>query len=316
MKAARCRRAARVTLPLSARAETPALSCDTPLDLIRLANPLSHVAQKLAAGRADHHRRHRFVVDRRRGREFAGRELSEPARGRAQEALSRAFDHRDQSRRQRRGSRRHAQASSTSGVIAAKPDLVLWQLGTNSVIRDHRLTDHGAAIREGLNQIRAIGADVVLIDPQFAPKVIVKPEAEHMVDLIAATAKAEDVDLFRRFEVMKRWYNDDHMTFESFVSPDGLHMNDWSYACFANGLAHGDRRSGRAAGHVGDRPVASGALSRRRRFSKPRPAPSADPRSGRRGARARPRNAPAHRQCRVRRAARASAADAWSWSGA
>src|SRR5664280_2333760 len=38
-----------LALPLSARAETPALSCDTPLDLIRLANPLSHVAQKLAA---------------------------------------------------------------------------------------------------------------------------------------------------------------------------------------------------------------------------------------------------------------------------
>ena len=78
---------------------------------------------------------------------------------------------------------------------------------------------------------------MVLIDPQFAPKVIAKPEAEHMVELIAATAKAEDVDLFRRFEVMKRWHDDDHMTFESFVSPDGLHMNDWSYACLAKGLA-------------------------------------------------------------------------------
>src|ERR1035441_1672066 len=41
---------AALALPLSARAETPALSCDTPLDLIRLANPLSHVAQKLAGG--------------------------------------------------------------------------------------------------------------------------------------------------------------------------------------------------------------------------------------------------------------------------
>jgi hypothetical protein len=24
--------------------------------------------------------------------------------------------------------------------------------------------------------------------------------------------------------------------FETFVSPDGLHMNDWSYACMAKGL--------------------------------------------------------------------------------
>jgi acyl-CoA thioesterase I len=40
---------ATLAFPLSSRAETPVLSCDTPLDLIRLANPLSHVAQKLAA---------------------------------------------------------------------------------------------------------------------------------------------------------------------------------------------------------------------------------------------------------------------------
>src|ERR1039458_8591147 len=121
-------------------------------------------------------------------------------------------------------------------VVAAKPDLVLWQLGTNSVIRDHKLADHGAAIRDGLNKIRATGADIVLIDPQFAPKVIVKAEAAHMVELIATTAKVENVDLFRRFDVMKRWREADHMAFESFVSPDGLHMNDWSYACFAKGL--------------------------------------------------------------------------------
>src|SRR5262245_63583758 len=81
-----------------------------------------------------------------------------------------------------------------SAVIAAKPDLVLWQLGTNSVIRGHQLGDHVALIRTGLAKIRAVGADVVLIDPQFAPKVIAKPDAEEMVDLISATAKREDVE--------------------------------------------------------------------------------------------------------------------------
>ena len=125
-----------------------------------------------------------------------------------------------------------------TAVIAAKPDLVLWQLGTNSVIRDHKLVDHGAMIRVGLAKIRAISADVVLIDPQFVPKVIAKPEAETMVSLIATTAKKEDVDLFRRFEVMRHWRNVDHLEFDTFVSPDGLHMNDWSYACMAKGLGN------------------------------------------------------------------------------
>ena len=94
----------------------------------------------------------------------------------------------------------------------------------------------------------------MLIDPQYAPKVIAKPEAAPMVELIATTAKHEDVDLFRRFDVMKRWREVDHMAFESFVSPDGLHMNDWSYACLAKGL-------GLAIAEAAERPVMSAAMS-------------------------------------------------------
>ena len=128
------------------------------------------------------------------------------------------------------------------------------QFGASAIIK---LADHGASIRAGLDKIRATGADIVLIDPQFAPKVIAKPEAEHMVELIATTAKQEDVDLFRRFDVMKRWYDVDHMKFETFVSPDGLHMNDWSYACMAKGLGMAIAEAVAAAGAVGDRHAAS-----------------------------------------------------------
>ena len=223
-------------LPLSARAETPALTCDTPPDLIRLSNPLSHLGQKLAAGDP-------ITIVAIGSSSTAGAGASSPANNypsRLEVELKQHFPGAPITVLNRGVGgeevadmlRRFDQA-----VVAAKPDLVLWQLGTNSVIRDHKLADHGAAIRDGLGRIRAAGADVVLIDPQFAPKVIVKPEAEQMVNLIAATAKMEDVDLFRRFAVMKRWYNDDHMKFDSFVSPDGLHMNDWSYGCFAHGLA-------------------------------------------------------------------------------
>ena len=83
---------------------------------------------------------------------------------------------------------------------------------------------------------RATGADVVLMDPQYAPRVIAKPNADGMVSLIAATAKAEHVGIFHRFELMRHWYDAEHLPFEAFVSQDGLHMNDWSYACLAKAL--------------------------------------------------------------------------------
>jgi acyl-CoA thioesterase I len=123
-----------------------------------------------------------------------------------------------------------------TAVIAEQPDLVLWQVGTNSVLRDKALEPHVALLHEGMVRLKATGADIVLIDPQYAPRVIAKPSCEGMVSLIASVAKAEHVGVFHRFELMRHWYESDHLPFETFVSADGLHMNDWSYACLAKAL--------------------------------------------------------------------------------
>ena len=127
-------------------------------------------------------------------------------------------------------------ARFTTSVIDEKPDLVIWQMGTNSVLRDRPLDPKATLLHQGLARLKAIRADVILVDPQFAPKVIAKPEAEGMVAQIAATAKEQSVDLFHRFAMMRRWYHTDHLPFDAFVSPDGLHMNDWSYGCLAKWL--------------------------------------------------------------------------------
>jgi acyl-CoA thioesterase I len=233
--------------PLTARAAAP--GCDAPLDLVRFANPLTRVAQKLASGKP-------ITIVAIGSSSTAGAGASSPAANypsRLQVELKQHF-------------RGHPITVINRGiggeeigdmlkrfdkaVVAAKPDLVVWQLGTNSVLRNHPLNDHGAAIRAGVNKIRSTGADVVLIDPQFAPKVIVKPDATHMVALIAVTAKQQDVDLFPRYDLMRRWYSADHLSFKTFVSADGLHMNDWSYACLAKGL-------GMAIAEAATRPVLS-----------------------------------------------------------
>jgi acyl-CoA thioesterase I len=236
-----------VVLPLSARAETP--RCDAQLNLVRFANPLTRVARKLSRGEP-------VTIVAIGSSSTAGAGASSPAANypsRLQAELRERF-HGRTIKVINRGVggeevpdmlKRFDQA-----VVAAKPDLVIWQLGTNSVIRNHPVNDHGMLIRAGIEKIRATGADVVLIDPQFAPKVIVKPEATHMVELIGVTAKREDVDLFPRFDVMRHWRDVDHMEFKAFVSSDGLHMNDWSYDCLAKGL-------GLAIAEAASRPVLS-----------------------------------------------------------
>jgi lysophospholipase L1-like esterase len=122
-------------------------------------------------------------------------------------------------------------------VLAEQPDLVLWQVGTNAVLRHHRLGPVATLIHEGLGRLKESGADVILMDPQFAPRVTAEPDAERMVALIQNAAKGENVSVFHRFDVMRHW-RDANIAFDTFVSPDGLHMNDWGYACVAKLLAH------------------------------------------------------------------------------
>ncbi|MEA3021307.1 MAG: acyl-CoA thioesterase, partial [Alphaproteobacteria bacterium] len=118
-------------------------------------------------------------------------------------------------------------------VIAEKPDLVLWQVGTNAVLRDDPLAPTSPIILDGARRIKDIGADVVMVDLQFVPRMIAKPEADIMVKLISTAAKEANVDLFQRFATMRYWHEAERLPFAAFTTPDNLHMNDWGYDCFA-----------------------------------------------------------------------------------
>ena len=122
-------------------------------------------------------------------------------------------------------------------VLAAKPDLVLWQVGTNSLLRERKLEVFGTAIHEGVARLKASAADVVLIDPQFAPQVLAMPGIGDVNSLIANVAKRDNVNLFRRFAVMQNWREASGIPFATFLTPDDLHMNDWGYGCIARVLA-------------------------------------------------------------------------------
>ena len=121
-----------------------------------------------------------------------------------------------------------------TAVIDRKPDLVIWQVGTNAVLRDLDPTETAKLVEEGVGRIQAAGSDVVLVDPQYSPRVTERAEsANRMVRLLNKIASLRHVGIFPRFEVMRDWHEKQALPVDSFVIADGLHMNDWGYACFA-----------------------------------------------------------------------------------
>ncbi len=216
----------------------PASACGAPAALARFDYPLRHTARRLANGDP-------LTIVAIGSSSTAGAGASSPAASypsRLAVELKQLWPDRDivvLNRGVNGEETRDMLARFESGVLAAHPDLVLWQVGTNSVLRDHPLTPHSALLHQGIDRLKAAGADVVLIDMQFAPRVIVKPETQGMEDQIAVAAKAESVDLFRRFALMRHWHDVQNIPFDVVVSADDLHMNDWGYACVAKLLAAG-----------------------------------------------------------------------------
>lgn len=121
-----------------------------------------------------------------------------------------------------------------TSVLDAKPDLVIWQVGTNAVLRDLDPSETAKMVEDGVARIQAADADVVLVDPQYSPRVYERAEsASRMVKLLRKVAQLRHIGIFPRFQVMREWHDEQALPVDSFVISDGLHMNDWGYACFA-----------------------------------------------------------------------------------
>jgi lysophospholipase L1-like esterase len=127
-------------------------------------------------------------------------------------------------------------------VIAEKPDLVIWQVGTNAVWqsptqnpRPPSFDETTRAIRGGLVKLRdQTKADVILMDLQYVPAVLTpakKDKAIAMVDAISELARDAGVNVFRRFAFMKGLLEVEQVTFDRLVDPtdnDRLHDSDWA----------------------------------------------------------------------------------------
>jgi acyl-CoA thioesterase I len=122
-------------------------------------------------------------------------------------------------------------------VLPYRPQLVVWQTGSNQLLLSEDIEGYGETIRHGISRLKAAAADVVLMDPQFAPRVLARRMHLAVVDSIAAVANDTDVAVFQRFSVMQHWVSSGQYKTEDIISSDGLHMNDVSYSCIARLLA-------------------------------------------------------------------------------
>jgi lysophospholipase L1-like esterase len=124
-------------------------------------------------------------------------------------------------------------------VYPARPDLVIWQTGTNDAIEQVPLDRFRRDLMRGLTELKAAGAEVILMSPQYAPAYIAAKNFDGYVNAVQDAAATGGAALFDRFRLSEAWYFDRRFAEAPVVTADGLHQADAGYHCDAVVLAEG-----------------------------------------------------------------------------
>lgn len=129
-----------------------------------------------------------------------------------------------------------AMHARVGGMLADRPDLIVWQTGSNDPLRGDDVGAFIARTRDDLAQMRASGADVVLMDQQYCPVLETCPAFPAFREAVHHIAQQDHVPLFTRYVRMKSWCAELGLEPVA-LSPDGLHLNDRGYRLLGEALA-------------------------------------------------------------------------------
>ena len=120
-------------------------------------------------------------------------------------------------------------------VLAAHPDLVIWQAGANGAMKRMSPEQFRAIMRDGVQRLLDAKIDVVLMDNQRAPQILASPQHALFDQALADVANATGTGLFARGALMEQWRLAGY-PYHRFMSDDGVHHNDYGYRCVALAL--------------------------------------------------------------------------------
>jgi acyl-CoA thioesterase-1 len=116
-------------------------------------------------------------------------------------------------------------------VADLRPDLVVWQVGTNDAVARIDAETFGRQLRETLSWLASHNIDVVLIDPQYVERLSKDVRYTSIVNEIATVASEMRVLLVNRYETMADLARQNPGS--SYLANDRFHLNDLGYRCMA-----------------------------------------------------------------------------------
>ncbi len=90
-------------------------------------------------------------------------------------------------------------------VYAEEPSLVIWETGTSDAAQGIEVDVFANALRSGIAELRRRGSEIILMNMQYSRGTASVIDFAPYLDALQLTAEADEIYLFKRYEIMKYW---------------------------------------------------------------------------------------------------------------
>ena len=224
-------------LPYTVRTDT--LACDVPDELMQFDEKLPHLAERLRA--ADPVKIVAIGGASTTGQAAGSSDLAYPHR--LQETLARSYPSPITvvNRGVPRQTARQMLERFPTDVIPEDPVLVIWETGTTDAVRGVDVDDFAATLQAGIDEFKARGIDVMLVDMQFSHSTATVIDFERYLNALHRVGDVNDVNIFPRFEMMRYWSEQNVFNFDGVAKGERAGLAAKVYECIAGKLAEAIR---------------------------------------------------------------------------
>ena len=122
-------------------------------------------------------------------------------------------------------------------ITQYRPDILVWQVGTNDALGKVDLASLQKTLAKGLAITRKHALPLVLIDPQFFPTIRDDKHYTDSVDLIERFATTHHLAMIHRYKRMRGALDHHDNLMRALLAGDQFHMSTLGHECLALDLA-------------------------------------------------------------------------------
>lgn len=232
----RCAGAIALILGIAVGNRAAAHDCSVPPELMEVSATLPHLAARLRA-------RQPVTIVAIGGASTRGAAAGAPDRAyphRLQLALAAFYPKMPVTVVNRGVPRQSAQemvARFAADVFAAKPVLVVWEVGIVDAVRGVEIDDFAAALQAGIEEVKKRAIDIVLVDMQFSRKADAVIDFERYLDTVHRIGEVNGVYVFPRYAMMRYWSEQDMFDLDAVDRRDRALLAANVYECLGRELA-------------------------------------------------------------------------------